>query len=182
MVENSAQYVLKRIHNVMNNANFPTFNLKAKQVSCLESLLLNQDVIAVFPTGYGKSFIFHALPNLFPQKMTGCENIVIVVFQLNSIVKDQINVLASRGISTGVLRTSVNVDTQSVTLFNDSVTCNAETNCQIPDKILNGEYKIIFCHPEAILSKEGRRLMKSNEYQKRMAAWVMDEAHCIKIW
>ena len=182
MVMNFTISIFLKILSIMQSVHFPTFNSKAKQVSCLESLLLNQDVIAVFPTGYGKSFIFHALPNLFPQKMTGCENIVIVVCPLNSIVKDQINVLASRGISAGVLRTSVNVDTQSVTLFNDSVTCNAETNCQIPDKILNGEYKILFCHPEAILSKEGRRLMKSNEYQKRMAAWVIDEAHCIKIW
>jgi hypothetical protein len=98
MGENSAPYVLKRIHHVMNNATFPSFNLKAKQVSCLESLLLKQDVIAVFPTGYGKSFIFHALPDLFPQKMTGFENIVMVVCPLNSIVKDQINVLMSRGI------------------------------------------------------------------------------------
>ncbi len=181
MSENSPRYryVLKRIHHVMNNATFPSFNLKAKQVSCLESLLLKQDVIAVFPTGYGKSFIFHALPDLFPQKMTGFENIVIVVCPLNSIVKDQIDVLMSRGISADVLRISENVGTHSLTLFNS---VNVETECQIPDKILNGEYKILFCHPEAILSKEGRQLMKSNEYQKRVAAWVIDEAHCIKIW
>ena len=43
MSENSPRYryVLKRIHHVTNNyATFPSFNLKAKQVSCLESLLL----------------------------------------------------------------------------------------------------------------------------------------------
>jgi superfamily II DNA helicase RecQ len=51
---------------------------------------------------------------------------------------------------------------------------NVDTECQIPDKILNGEYKILFCHPEAILSKEGRQLMKYDEYQKRVAAWVID--------
>ena len=85
----------------------------------------------------------------------------------------------SRGISADVLRISENVGTQSLTLVNS---VNVETECQIPDKILNGEYKISFCNPEAILSKEGRQLMKSNEYQKRVAAWVIDEAHCIKIW
>ena len=84
-------------------------------------------------------------------------------------MKDQINVFTARGISAGVLKISENVDTQYVTLFNDSVTFNTETDCQILDKILNGEYKILFGHHEAILSKEGRRLMKSNEYQKRMA-------------
>ena len=69
MGENLALYVLKRLHNVMNNANFPNFNLKTKRASCLESTEA-VDVIAVFPTGYGKSFIFHALPNLFPQELT----------------------------------------------------------------------------------------------------------------
>lgn len=178
---NSGRYVLKRIHNVMNNANFPSFNLKAKQVICLESLLMKQDVIAVFPTGYGKSFIFHVLPDLFPQKVQGLNNIVIVVCPLNSIVKDQIDVLLTRGISADVLRTSQdeNMDRQTTALFNSE---NVEPGSQTSDMILNGANKILFCHPEAILSKEGRQLMKSEEYQKRVVAWVIDEAHCIKIW
>ena len=92
MSENSVRYVLNRIHHVMNNVEFPSFNLKAKQVICLEYLLKKRDVIGVFPTGYGKSFIFHVLPDLFPQKVPGLNNIVIVVCPLNSIVKDQIDV------------------------------------------------------------------------------------------
>ena len=46
---------------------------------------------------------------------------------------------------------------------------------------VNGQVKILFCHPEAILNNEGRTLMTSVQYQKRVVAWVVDEAHCVKI-
>ena len=181
MSENSVRYVLNRIHHVMNNVEFPSFNLKAKQVICLEYLLKKRDVIGVFPTGYGKSFIFHVLPDLFPQKVPGLNNIVIVVCPLNSIVKDQIDVLLSRGISAEVLRVSQdnNMDRHTPSLFDFE---NVELECEISDTILSGANKIIFCHPEAILSDQGRKLMKSEQYQQRVVAWVIDEAHCIKIW
>ena len=35
--------------------------LKAKQVICLESLFLKKDLVAVLPTGYGKSLVFAAI-------------------------------------------------------------------------------------------------------------------------
>ena len=38
--------------------------LKPKQVLCLESLYLQNDVMCVLSTGYGKSLIFHLLPML----------------------------------------------------------------------------------------------------------------------
>ena len=59
---------------------------------------------------------------------------------------------------------------------------NVELEREISDTILSGANKIIFCDPEAILSDQGRKLMKSEQYQQRVVAWVIDEAHCIKIW
>ena len=36
------------------------FQLKERQVTAVKSLLLNHDVLAVLPTGYGKSLIFQS--------------------------------------------------------------------------------------------------------------------------
>ena len=44
------------------NSSYSNMNLKAKQVKCLEALYFGKDVVAVLPTGYGKSMIFHLLP------------------------------------------------------------------------------------------------------------------------
>lgn len=49
-------------------------------------------------------------------------------------------------------------------------------------KLRCGLAKIVFCHPEAVLSEEGRRLMKSDIYQNNVVACVVDEAHCIDMW
>lgn len=49
--------------------------------------------------------------------------------------------------------------------------------------IMAGQYDIVFAHPEALLStKAGSSLMRSDTYQQRVCAVVIDEAHCIHDW
>ena len=70
-----------------------------KQVKCLEAFYYGRDVVAVLPTGYGKSLIFQLLPSLLHAKITGTCNIVqttcpvypiiIVASPLNAPIKDQ---------------------------------------------------------------------------------------------
>ena len=50
------------------------------------------------------------------------------------------------------------------------------------EKIVNGDVQIVFAHPEALLSKEGRILMNSDVYKTNVVACVVDEAHCVEIW
>ena len=46
-----------------------TFRLKIKQITCLYDLLFGRDVIAILPTGFGKSsYIFHFLPDFVSLK------------------------------------------------------------------------------------------------------------------
>ena len=45
-----------------------TVNLKPKQVNCLEAVYFGENVVAVLPTGYGKSIIFYLLPALLSGK------------------------------------------------------------------------------------------------------------------
>ena len=48
------------LHWAIVNSNYSNNNLKPKQVKRLQAVYSNKDVIAVLPTGYGKSLIFSA--------------------------------------------------------------------------------------------------------------------------
>ena len=64
-------------------------------------------------------------------------------------------------------------------LFNHAKANGAEDNCETPDY---GQCKILFAHPEDILSDIGRKLMISDVFQKNVVACVIDEAHCVEMW
>ena len=82
------------LHAATSKTIYSNVNLKVKQVICIEAIYRGRDVVALLPTGYGKSVIFHLLPSLFLDKVN-CERgaaypVVIVVSPLNALIKDQI--------------------------------------------------------------------------------------------
>lgn len=51
------------------------------------------------------------------------------------------------------------------------------------DRLLKGQYHIVFAHPESIIStKFGHGLILSKTYKERVVCIVIDEAHCILDW
>ena len=84
---------LSSLHFSVTTSSYSGFNLKPKQVKCLEALYFGKDVVAVLPTGYGKSMIFHLLPSLCYDKMKrtapspSLRPVVIVVSPLNALIK-----------------------------------------------------------------------------------------------
>ena len=76
----------------VSNSIYSNINFKVKRVVCLEAIYRARDVVAVLPTGYGKSMIFHLLPSLFLDKIK-CESrvapspVIIVVSPLNALIK-----------------------------------------------------------------------------------------------
>ena len=89
--------VLRRVKTALDNGQFPHFNVKPLQVKCLEYILKGQDVLAVLPTGFGKSLMFDLLPYFLPVKKTRSR--IIVVCPLIAIIEDQMKVLTSRKIA-----------------------------------------------------------------------------------
>ena len=102
------------------NSAYQNAILKPKQVICLESLYLQQDVMCVLPTGYGKSLIFHLLPMLLFIKLklrddlllgwrskgistTLVDSIFIIVSPLSSLMSNQISRLGVSGIRASVM-------------------------------------------------------------------------------
>lgn len=179
----SAFGVLSRLGTALNRCKFPSFCLKPLQVKCFESLLKGLDVIAVLPTGFGKSLLFQLLPDFLSVKRG--KNIVLVVCPLNSIIEDQLTVLEERGISAGVLQLSNDERRECESLFvPDESTCDASepTLKNLDSKVVKGDVQIVFAHPEALLSKEGRNIMNSDVFKNNVVACVVDEAHCVEIW
>ena len=185
--------VLRRVQFALNQGNFPDLIFKPAQIKCLEFLLNGHDVIGVLPTGFGKSMLFHLLPHLIPVKTR--KNIVIVVCPLNSIIEDQLGVLKDRNIVADVIQVAVNVRKPAEDLFekdepenqlpveNDQLDVLMEPKVMcISEQIVNGNTSIIFAHPEALLSKEGRKLMGSRIFQDNVVGCVVDEAHCVELW
>ena len=52
----------------------------------------------------------------------------------------------------------------------------------ICDDVVRGSCRVVIGHPEAFLSQQGRKLMRSKVYQKRVVALAIDEAHCVQTW
>ena len=106
--------VFEKVQDAMDCCeNFPVFYFKPQQILCWDYLLNGQDVIAILPTGFGKSTVFHLLPYILPfisssnsgaTTTSSNQNIVLVVGPLNSIMDDQMKFLSDVGIPCGVVR------------------------------------------------------------------------------
>ncbi|XP_069113645.1 uncharacterized protein [Argopecten irradians] len=161
----------------------PGLVLKEKQSEALECLCNERcDLLVNLPVGYGKSIIFHLLPKLFID--TTCSNpIIVVVSPLNIIQKDQLESMKKRGISACKLDIKTKVDETTDTL--DDVDLEKyDVKCDVPlTTVINGEYSIILCHPEALLNTtEGKGLLSNERFTHNVKAVVIDECHIIQKW
>ena len=102
-------------HSIYSNV-----NLKVKQVICLEAIYHGRDVVAVLPTGYGKSVIFHLLPSLFLDKINyergAAHPVVIVVSPLNALIKDQIRRLQEGNVKGAILNVKKKTNSEDLEL------------------------------------------------------------------
>ena len=168
-------------------------NLKQEQIQCLDACLDSRDVLAVLPTGFGKSLIFQLAPfavsvkqGIPLDKTTKC---VLVLTPLNSIMVDQCTSLAVRGISACALDYSGSKGEIFVQDPEDAEDCehdedrqNLDTSVSLHD-IRRGAYQIIYAHPEALISSSaGQALLRNKDFKKNLACIAIDEAHMIIEW
>ena len=178
--------------------------LKPKQVISLESVYLQKDVMCILPTGYGESLIFHLLLMLLFAKfklrgdlllkwrsrsisMGNVNSIVVVVSPLNSLMSDQISRLRMSGVQASVI--NIKESNKDEMADDGDENTDVEVNVDIDfslcekKKLCDGQYHIVFAHPESVVScKYGRSLLLSEIYQQNVVAIVIDEAHCILDW
>ena len=182
---------LNALRYALDSSGYSDIYLKVKQIIILEALFLQKDVVAVLPTGYGKSVIFHLLPFLMDYRtQTRGKSIVLVVAPLNSLMDDQLNHLNKKGIKAGILSCS-KACVRRQSNGSDSDTSDTNSAEEIQSQIYkhcdqddfygsnDDNVRILFTHPETIVSKN---LLLHKVYQDRIVACVIDGARLIEEW
>ncbi len=133
---------------------YPAFRIH--QLRVLGPLLSGRNVLAVLPTGAGKSLCFQ-VPALMVDGLT------LVVSPLISLMQDQVRTLRGRGIAAAYLNSLLDRDQRHVVL----------TAALAP-----GGLQLLYCAPERLRGLV-RRLRGAG---RRVALFAVDEAHCIVEW
>ena len=140
-------------------------DLKDKQREVIESFVLGSDVLVILPTGYGKSLCFALLPLVF-DCLRGKDNVSIVVCisPLTALMMEQKARFSHRGLSVEFVG-------------------ELQTDPRSMRNVEEGKVQLLYVSPECILrNPRWREMLLSTVYQCKLAAIVVDEAHCIPQW
>ena len=125
------------------------------QKQSLESIFNGRSLLAVMPTGGGKSLLYQ-LPSIM---MNG---ITLVVSPLISLMKDQVDELTRKGIPAVYVNSSLSTEEQNARL----------------QRCMNGEIKLLYIAPERFRSDAFLGMLKN----LKIVRMAVDEAHCISEW
>ena len=130
-------------------------SFRPMQEEIISEALAGRDVLAVLPTGGGKSVCFQ-VPALMRK------GICIVVTPLIALMKDQVQNLRNRGIGALAVHAGMTRREIDYTL----------------DNAIYGDYKFLYVSPERLRTELFRvRLLKMD-----VSLLAVDEAHCISQW
>ncbi len=123
------------------------------QEEVIAAALTGRDVLAVMPTGAGKSLTYQ-LPALAAPGLT------LVVSPLIALMKDQVDALRARGIAAAALNSALSASEQRAVLRNLS------------------ELSLLYLAPERLANPDFVGTLKC----LNVVRLVVDEAHCISEW
>lgn len=132
---------------------YDSFRLRQEDV--VRTAMEGRDVLAILPTGGGKSICFQV-------PVLAGDGIAIVVTPLIALMKDQVQNLNAHGIKALCINAGMNRHEVELTLNNAAY----------------GDFRFLYVSPERI----GTRMFRSYVQQMNVSHIVVDEAHCISQW
>ena len=139
---------------------FRTYEGEALQEQAVQAAVDGKSLLAIFPTGGGKSLTFQ-LPALIEGHTV--HGFTVVISPLQSLMKDQVDNLADKGIT-------------------DAITLNGLldpiTRALSIQRVQEGEASLLYISPEMLRSKTIEKILIA----RHVVRFVIDEAHCFSAW
>ncbi len=130
------------------------------QEEAVKAAIRNKSLLAVFPTGGGKSITFQ-----IPALMSGSavKGLTVVISPLQSLMKDQVDNLERSHITEAVTINGLLDPIERAKSF---------------ERVENGSASLLYISPESLRSKSIERLLLG----RNVVRFVIDEAHCFSAW
>ncbi len=135
-------------------------HLRPGQGPVIRDVLSGRRVLAVMPTGSGKSLCYQ-LPAVMMARSGG---LTVVVSPLIALMKDQVDALSVLGVRAASLTSAEDFNGQTAIL----------------DEFRRGDLQLLYVAPERF--RNGRFLSALDAVADRLALFAIDEAHCISEW
>ena len=130
------------------------------QQSIVEAAMAGEHVLAILPTGTGKSLCYQ-IPSLSRYDKTG--TLTVVISPLVALMADQVAGLEARGIVACIAINGL---------------LSMPERADALDRVRLGDAGILIISPEQLRNRSLRRVLD----QREIGAWVLDEAHCLSKW
>lgn len=150
---NQTEYMKKSLSVLKKVFGYDQF--RPGQEKIILAILSGQDLLAILPTGGGKSICYQIPALIFP-------GLTLVVSPLISLMKDQVDTLKNRGVPALYLNSSQSVAEQNEALH----------------AAISGAVKLLYVSPERLASESFRRAAG----RMRISLVCMDEAHAMVGW
>jgi len=157
---NKALDIHSGLKRVFGFDSYRTFRGEPLQEQAVRAAINNKSLVAVFPTGGGKSLAFQV-----PALMSGdnVQGLTVVISPLQSLMKDQVDNLEKAGI------------TRAVTI---NGLLDPVERAKSIERVEDGSASLLYISPESLRSITIERLLLG----RKIVRFVIDEAHCLSTW
>jgi ATP-dependent DNA helicase RecQ len=152
--------VKKGLYTHFKYDNFRNFDGEPLQEKAVKAAVDNQSLLAIFPTGGGKSLTFQ-LPALIAGETE--KGLTVVISPLQSLMKDQVDNLAKLMIT----------DAVAINGLLDPI-----EKAKAIERIQAGDATLLYISPESLRSRTIEHLL----HGRKISRFVIDEAHCFSSW